>query len=527
MFDLIIRQARIVDGTGSPWFLGDVAVQDGRIAAIATHLKGDAKSVVDATGLVLTPGFIDIHSHSDFALPIDGSAESRLLQGVTTEIGGNCGMSPAPVVPDQLEMIKKYTAFLTQGLSWDWSSYGEFLQAIEMNHPAVNFGGLVGHGTLRVAAMGFDNRPPQPEELQKMQALLDASMSEGAFGLSSGLIYPPGCYADTDELAEVAKAVAPYGGFYETHMRDEGDGILQSIDESAEVGQRAGVPVQIAHHKVVGRHNWGRGVDSQARIAEWRAKGLDITNDQYPYIASSTTITTIFPDWAHEGGVDGLLGRLTTPETRARLRQEVLSKMEKQSRRFEDILIAQVNLPENKHLEGLTVAEAAGLVSREPIDWCFDLVVAEQAGVASVFFGMDEADVKAIMAHPLTMIGSDGSSMAMEGPGKPHPRNFNTFARVLAKYALSEGVISLEEGVRKMTSLPASRLRLFDRGLIRPGTWADLVLLDTTELAETATFAEPRQAPRGIKRVWVNGQLAVLDGKVTGMRAGQVLRFGL
>ncbi|MGI6358281.1 MAG: N-acyl-D-amino-acid deacylase family protein [Bacillota bacterium] len=524
MYDLIIRHARIVDGTGSPWFVGDLAVQDGRIAAMGPKVSGPTKQEIDGTGLTLTPGFIDVHSHSDFTLPIDGGAESRLLQGVTTEIGGNCGLSPAPVLPERLALLQKYSAFLAQGLPWNWTSFGEFLQAVEDRQPAVNFGGLVGHGTLRVAVMGFDRRPPEENELQQMQRLLAQSMEEGAFGLSSGLIYPPGCYADTAELAAVASAIAPYGGIYETHMRNEGDDILQSIDESAAIGQQAGVAVQVAHHKVVGRHNWGRAGDSQGRIAAWRAKGLDIANDQYPYTASSTTITTIFPDWAHEGGVDGLLQRLTTPETRERLRQEVTEKMAKQSRRFADILIASVNRPENKHLEGKTVAEAAEAAGRDPLEFCFDLVAAEDAGVASVVFGMDEADVKTIMAHPLTMIGSDGASMPIQGPGKPHPRNFSTFVRVLAKYSLEEQVVPLEEAVRKMTALPASRMRLFDRGLLRPGCWADLVLFDAAELAETATYADPRRAPVGIKQVYVNGQLAVQDGQVTGARAGQILR---
>ncbi len=524
MFDLLIKGVRVVDGTGSPWFLGDVAIKDGKVASVGKAIAGDTAQVLDGNGLTLTPGFIDIHSHSDFSLPIDGSGESRLLQGVTTEIGGNCGLSPAPVVPERLDMLKKYTGFLTQDMSWDWTTFAEFLQAVEKAKPAVNFGSLVGHGTLRVATMGFDDRKPTEAELSTMQRLLDESMQQGAYGVSSGLIYPPGCYADTDELAEVAKAIAPYSGYYETHMRNEGDEILRSIEESAEVGRRAGVPVQIAHHKVVGRHNWGNGVNSQARIAELRAEGLDIANDQYPYTAASTTITTIFPHWAHEGGVDGLLRRLQDPTTRAKLREEVLSKMEQGARRFADILIAQVNTPENKHLEGKTVAEAAAEAGQDACEFTFDLVIAEQAGIAVVTFGMDEVDVNAIMAHPLTMIGSDGSSMPMQGPGKPHPRTFSTFVRVLSKYCLQEKLFPLEEAVRKMTSLPASRLQLMDRGLIRPGFWADLVLIDTAELAERSTFADPRQAPAGIVKVWVNGQLAVDQGQVTGVRAGQVLR---
>lgn len=524
MYDLLIRQARVVDGTGSPWFAADVAVTEGKIVAVAPNLGGDAKEVVDGANMMLTPGFIDIHSHSDFQLPIDGCADSRLLQGVTTEIGGNCGLSPAPVLPESIDMLKKYAGFLSQELAYDWQSLGEYLDRVAAAKPAVNFGTLVGHGTLRVAAMGFADRKPTEAELTLMQRLLTESMEQGAFGVSSGLIYPPGCYADTDELAEVAKVIAPYGGFYETHMRDEGDGILGSIEESAEVGRRAGVPVQIAHHKVVGRFNWGKGVKSQQRIADFRAEGLDIVCDQYPYTAASTTITTIFPHWAHEGGVDGLLSRLQDSETRGRLRQAVLEDMEQTARKWDDILIASLNCPENKHLEGKTVAQAAQEAGQDACEFAFDLVIAERAAISVVTFGMDEEDVKTIMKHPLTMIGSDGSATAIEGPGKPHPRTFGTFVRVLSKYALQEGLFSFEEGVRKMTSLPASRARLHDRGLIRPGYWADLVLIDTNKLEERTSYADPRQAPAGIEKVWVNGELAVNDNKITGVRAGQVLR---
>lgn len=525
MHDLIIRNVRIVDGSGSPWFIGDVAVSAGKIAAVGVGIPVPAKETIDGTGLTITPGFIDIHSHSDFTLPLDGAAESRLLQGVTTEIAGNCGLSPAPVHPERLDMLQKYAGFLTQGLAWDWRTFGEFLTAVERARPGLNVASLVGHGTLRVAAMGFADRLPTASELAHMQQLLYESMQQGAFGVSTGLIYPPGCYSNTDELAQVVSVVSPFGGYYETHMRDEGDNILDSIEESAEVGRRAKVPVQIAHHKVVGRYNWGNSKLSQARLAELRNEGLDIACDQYPYIAASTTITTMFPNWAHEGGVDGLLARLVNPEVRPRLRSEVLGNMERTARRFEDILIAGVSSESNKRYEGLTVAQAASLVNQDACDFAFDLVIAERAGVAVVTFGMYEADVAHIMAHPLTMVGSDGCAMPIDGPGKPHPRTFSTFVRVLAKYALTDGLFSFEEGVRKMTSLPASRARLWNRGLIRPGFAADLVLLDTQTLEDRATYAAPRQAPAGICRVWVNGQLAAKDGKVTTTRAGQVLRL--
>jgi len=525
MLDFIVRNVQIVDGTGSPWFIGDVGVAAGKIVKVGTNLTVTAKEKIDGTGLTLTPGFIDIHSHSDFSLPIDGSAESRLLQGVTTEIGGNCGLSPAPVEPERLDMLKKYAGFLTQDLAWDWRSFGEFLTAVETAQPAVNFASLVGHGTLRVAAMGFADRPPTELEMNHMKRLLYESMEQGALGVSSGLIYPPGCYSNSDELAEVASVVAPFGGYYETHMRNEGDDIIQSIEESAEVGRKAKVPVQIAHHKVVGRYNFGNSKYSQARIMALRSEGIDIVCDQYPYIAASTTITTIFAHWAHEGGVDGLLARLINPETRARIKSEVLSNMDRTGRRFDDILIAGVSGEANKRFEGLTVTEAAAQAGKEPCDFVMDIVVEEKAGVAVVTFGMDEADVKHIMVDPLTMIGSDGISVPLVGPGKPHPRTFGTFVRVLAKYALEDKIFTFEEAVRKMTSLPASRARLLERGLIRPSFAADLVLLNLNTLADRATYADPRQAPAGICKVWVNGQLAVSDGKIVPTRAGQVLRL--
>jgi N-acyl-D-amino-acid deacylase len=527
VYDVLIRDVKIIDGTGSPWFKGDVAIKDGRIAAMGSRLSGEAREEVAGLGRVLAPGFVDIHSHSDFSLPIDGGAESRLLQGVTTEIGGNCGLSPAPVVPERLDLLKKYAGFLTQSLSWDWESFGEYLDAVEKAEPAVNFASLVGHGTLRVAAMGFDNREPSAEELLTMKRLLSESMKEGALGLSSGLIYPPGFYSTTQEIAEIAKAMTGTGGYYETHMRNEGEAILRSIEESAQVGRQANVPVLVAHHKIVGRMNWGLSRQSQAMIEDLRREGLDIACDQYPYTAGSTTITTIFPQWAHEGGVDGLIGRLSARDTRERLKQEVLAGMEKGARRFSDILLAAIASERNRIYEGLNVEEAAAKAGKEPIDFVFDLVVEEHAGVAVVSFGMSEEDVTHIMAHPLTMIGSDGGAMPIDGPGKPHPRTFNTFVRVLAKYCLKDGLFPLEEAVRKMTSFPATMAKLQDRGIIRPGFAADLVLLNLDTLKDSSDYANPRQAPQGVDMVWVNGRLAVSNGRITGVRAGQVIRSNI
>ena len=526
MFDLLIKNVHIVDGTGAPWFRGDLAVQDGKISAMGARLWGEAKQTVDGQGGVLAPGFIDIHSHSDFSLLSDGSGESKLLQGVTTDIGGNCGVGPAPVVAERVELLKKYVSFLNNSLEFDWRTFADFLSKIEENSPAINFGSLVGHGTLRIAAMGFDDREPTHAEMEHMKRLLAESMEEGAFGVSSGLIYPPGCYSKADELVEIAKVAARYGGMYETHMRDEDDNLLESIEESADIARRANIPVQIAHHKVCGRLNWGKGRLAQGRIEELRREGLDIANDQYPYNATATTITTMFPNWAHEGGVDMLIARLKDPEMKGLVRREVLDTMERLDKRWEDVVIARIKHEENKIYEGLNLLEAAQRAGREenPCDFMFELVIAEDGTIPVVCYAMDEEDIKAIMVSPLTVIGSDGSAVPIDRPGKPHPRTFGTFARVLKKYALEEGLFSLEEAIRKMTSLPAMRMGIMDRGMLRPGFAADLVLLDLAILQDTATYAEPKQGPRGIEKVWVNGVLAVDAGQVTGQRAGQVLR---
>ena len=528
MYDLLIKNVRIVDGTGAPWYRGSVAVKDGRIAAMGPGVAGPATQVVEGAEQILAPGFVDLHSHSDFSLLTEGCAESKLLQGVTTDIGGNCGISPAPVIDERLDLLKKYVGFLNDGLSFSWRSFGDFLDEVERQKPAMNFGCIVGHGTLRIAAMGFDDRKPSTEEMDVMKNLLREAMEQGSFGVSTGLIYPPGCYSETDELVDIARVAAEYGGIYETHMRDEDDNLLQSIEESGEVARRAGIAVQIAHHKVCGRKNWGKGEAAQRRIEGLREEGLDVANDQYPYNATSTTITTMFPNWAHEGGVDMLLARLRDPEMRAMLRSGVLETMERLDKRWEDTVIAGVRYEQNKQYEGLDLQEAADLAGRgdDPCGFMFDLVESEDGTFSVICYAMAEEDIKTIMASPITIIGSDGSAVPLSAAGKPHPRTFGTFARVLRKYCLEECVFPLEEAVRKMSSLPASRLGIFDRGILRPGFAADMVLFDPAILEDTATYAQPQQGPKGIDKVWVNGQLAVDAGKVTGVRAGTVLRKG-
>ena len=502
MYDLLIKNARIIDGTGAPWYHGDLAVKDGKIAAVG-KLSGDAAQTVDADGLYLAPGFIDIHSHSDDSIIACPTAESRILQGVTTDVGGNCGGSEAP--------SKTYPAM------------ADFLAAVEQARPSINSATLVGHGTLRKAVMGYSREAAHEGQIAEMQALAAKAMEDGAFGISTGLIYPPGCYADTNELAKVVSAVAPYGGYYATHMRNESFDVVKSVEEALRVAKEAGVRLQISHHKVTHKADWRVSCKTTvAMIARARRQGLDVCCDQYPYRASATSMSSNVPAWAFEGGVEAMLNRLRDPETRAVLREQSNASHEG---RWCDIYVAYVQTEKNRWTVGKSITEIAeALGGKDPADTCFDLVLDESNHVGEINFGMCEEDIEYIMSQPFVMPGSDGEAMPLTAPGKPHPRNFGTFVRVLAHYCRDRALFPLETAVQKMTALPASRLGLADRGVLKAGMWADLVLFDLEKLKDDPDFLDPQQACGGIRRVYVNGVLTALDGKHTGARAGQVLR---
>lgn len=502
MYDLIIRNARIIDGTGAPWFFGDLAVQNGKIAAIG-KLSGDAKETVDAQGLYLTPGFIDIHSHSDGAILECPTAESRILQGVTTDVGGNCGGSAAP--------------------GKTWPSFASYLEAVEQAKPSINAATLVGHGTIRNAVMGYSREEATEEQITQMQALTAKAMEEGAFGISTGLIYPPSCYSTTDELVRVVSAVAPYGGYYATHMRNESYDVVKSVEEALHVAKEAGVRLQISHHKVTHKPDWRVSCKTTiAMIQRARRQGLDVCCDQYPYRASATSMSSNVPAWAFEGGAEAMLARLRDPETRAVLREQSNASHEG---RWCDIYVAYVQTEQNQWMVGKSITEIAEqLGGKDPADTCFDIVLDENDHVGEINFGMCEEDIEYIMSQPFVMPGSDGEALPLTAPGKPHPRNFGTFARVLAHYCRDRALFPLETAVQKMTSLPASRIGLSDRGVLKEGMWADLVLFDQEKLKDDPDFLCPQQACSGIRRVYVNGVLTAKDGKHTGGRAGQVLR---
>ncbi|MGI6621290.1 MAG: N-acyl-D-amino-acid deacylase family protein [Bacillota bacterium] len=521
MYDVIFRNARIVDGTGAPWFYGEVAVLGDEIREAAYKIDARAVREIDCKGMVLAPGFIDAHSHSDSCWFLDKRGESKLRQGVTTEVTGQCGDSPAPVTERRRSVEAP-----EEGVENSWSTFGEYLSALEQNGVGLNVVPLVGHGALRSCAMGYGARCPSEEELRHMKDLLVEALRSGAFGFSSGLIYPPSSFADTEELIELAKAMSVYGGIYATHMRNEGTKLLESVEESIRIGREGKVPVHISHHKATGKAAWGLVNQSLAMIDEARSQGVDVTCDQYPYVASATSFKSIIPLWAHEGGPQALLARLKDPETCARLKQEV-QDYQGPIDGWSKMLITDVAGEKYKFAEGKRIPEIAAVLGLSEVDAALKLLIDEELQVRYAHFGMCEEDVKTVMAHPAVMIGSDSSCRAIDGPlskGKPHPRTFGTFPRVLSRYVREEKVLALENAVFKMTGMPAARMGLWDRGLIRPGMKADITVFDPDTIIDKATFENPSQYPVGIPYVMLNGVMVVEEGDTTGKIAGRVIR---
>lgn len=530
MLDILLRNARIVDGTGNPWFHGSVGVSGDRIAAVGAVSSLPARRTIDLNEAVLAPGFIDLHTHSDFTLSRFPRAEAMLRQGVTTQLVGNCGLSPFPVVDERLDLLRSYTAAIDAGLSWNWqdaAGYAAHLQALPL---AVNVGLQIGHGAVRIAIMGFDKRAPSATELVAMERLVAQAFEQGVLGLSSGLIYVPGIYAGLDELVALAKVAKQYGGFYSSHIRGEGDTLLDAVDEALKVGRRAGVPVQLSHHKAMGPRNWGRVETTLSMIDQARAEGHDVLADQYPYIAGSTTLTAILPPWAMEGGIPRMLDRLRQPEARSRIYEAIQggdgSETEVNTGRdfdLETIMISYVPNGPNKWCEGMMLTDIAAKRGEQAAESALYLLESERGAVQMIAFSMSEEDVRRVMRHPAVAVGSDGRALNPAAGGKPHPRSYGTYARVLGHYVREEKVLRLEDAVRKMTSLPAQRLRCYERGLIRPGCVADIVVFDPDRIADRATFHDPHAYCEGVTHVFVNGQLVIENEDDTGASPGRVL----
>jgi len=524
-YDVVIADALVFDGQGGPPAEADIGVVGETIQTIGKIKSGRGKLVLEAKGLAVSPGFIDVHDHTDVSLIVNPKAESVIRQGITTLVSGNCGGSAFPV-PDSIFEEAKENAKAVYGLDLNWRDMAGFFGRLEEKGIALNYSTLVGHGAIRGAAMGFNDRPPAPEELEKMKSLVEEHMRAGAYGLSSGLEYTPGSFARPEELTELCRVVARFNGIYATHMRDEDEGILESLDECIGAARDSGVRLQIAHLKVGGYRNWPKVDSALAKIDQAKKEGLDLFCDRYPYIAGSTGLDSYFPLWAREGTTEDFLRRLRDPALDEKLRAH-LKTHEDRLGSWDKVLISAVLLDKNKYLQGKNILEAARDMGKQPYDFIRDLLIEERAMVGMISFYGNEDVLKKILAHPLVGVGCDGSAIAPYGvlsAGKPHPRNYGTFPRALGKYVREEKLVPLERMINKMTAIPASRFGFAKRGSIQPGHFADLVVFDPDKIADRATWVDPHQYPVGVEYVIVNGQVVIEHGEHTGRLPGKILR---
>lgn len=491
--DLVIRGGIVYDGTGSPGVRADVGVRGDRIAAVGPIAERGGVEL-DASGLAVSPGFVDVHSHDDLSVLLDPGMAFKVMQGVTTDVVGNCGSGVTPYEAG----IRRFRRLVPGADPPAWDDMAGYMRRVDEAGPACNVAVLVGHGSLRYGAMGLDQRPPTTVELDRMRAWAREGAEAGAVGLSTGLIYEPGRYARTEEVIALAREMAIHGGLYATHMRNEADGLLDAVAEAIRIGEESGAPVQISHHKAGGRGNWGKVRGSLALIERARARGLDVTADQYPYTAGSTSLAAVIDNGAFRTDSPGGLGHLAAA----------------------DVLIASA--PRHPDWEGLRLDALVAQWGCDDDAAARRVVEAEGDACFVVVFSMDEADVRLVMAHPTTMIGSDG----VPAGSKPHPRLYGCFPRVLGPYVRDLGVLDLPAAIHRMTGMPAAKFRLTDRGLVRPGAFADLVVFDPDHIRDTATYEDPKRFPDGITAVYVNGIRVARDGAPTGSRPGRALRRG-
>jgi N-acyl-D-amino-acid deacylase len=527
MYDLLIKNGRIYDGTGSASYTADVAVAGDEIVAIG-RLDGEAEKTLDASGLALSPGFIDLHTHSDISFLLDPTAQSKVRQGVTLELAGNCGSSfCAPLMGDANEMLKSRVSQYTDRFEPTWNDFGGYLDAVEQAGCTLNLAVQVGHGTIRACVLGQADRAPSGVELDQMKALVAECLDAGAMGFSTGLFYAPGNYARLDEVIELAAVAAQRGKVYSTHMRDEGNysvGLFVALNEAIEIGRRTGVRVEISHVKCIGPAVWGRAADVLELFERTRREGIDIAGDQYPYTAASTSLTgALFPRWSLDGGRVATLARMDDPDTRARMRQDIEVNYTRRSAMPEGVVIARY--APDPGLEGMNMAQVASRLRCDPAEAALELY--EKGDGSVIVHGMQQADLELIARHPLISVASDGTSLSTEGilsVGRPHPRSYGTNPRYLAQMVREKRLVPLEEAIRKMTLLPATRLGMTRRGRIAPGFAADIVAFDPATVADTATFESPHSYAVGIPHVAVNGILVIEDGEFTGKTPGKVIR---
>jgi N-acyl-D-amino-acid deacylase len=535
---LLLKNGIILDGTDSPSFKADIVISEGKIQDIGQELDIDSSQIIDAKDLIICPGFIDIHSHSDYSLFFDNRLESMICQGVTTSVVGNCGSSLAPITDEQLGYFEQGIEKLSPpGVKMEitWRTFAEYLTEIEKLQISINIIPLVGFGNIRiVGGPGNENREPTKVELVNMKSYVKEAMKAGAFGMSTGLIYPPDIYAKTSEIIEIAKTVAKFNGLYFSHIRGESETVVSAVKELIEIVEKSSCRGgQIAHHKIAGEKMWGKSKQTLKLIEQANEKGLDITCDQYPYNRGMTSLVTVLPPWVHEGGTDAILERLENSEVRNKIKQDIQRGIEGWENMLEvagmkGIYISKVKTKKWQGIEGKNIPD----IQKERgysdgLDLIFDMLLDERCGVDMTIEDIGEEDIRRIMKHPFTMFGTDGWGVSPTGVlshGKPHPRFYGTYPRILGRYVKEEKVLTLQEAIHKMTSLPARKIGLKDRGIIREGFWADIVIFDPETIIDKATYNDPHQFPEGIHYVIVNGIVVVENGKQGDFLPGKVLR---
>jgi N-acyl-D-amino-acid deacylase len=524
LFDVIIRGGTVADGTGGPLRAVDVGLRGDVISEIGDLAASTAAMTIDATDLVVAPGFVDVHTHSDITLLVNPNAESAIRQGVTTQVFPNCGMGVAPAVGEARADIEERTRPF--GIEVDWTTVGEYFGRVQAAHPSINVVPMVAQGTVRMAVMGYRRERPSADEMRAMKGHVEEAMRSGARGMCSGLRYVPSGYATVDELAELASIVHAHGGVYATHMRSEGDNgeWLDAIDEALAVGQRSGVRVQVSHLKALGSESWGRSGEAIQRILDAGAAGVDVAADQYPYAATSSTLFVLFPQWSQEGGVDAFLARLADAGQEQRIREAFSSTL---AMRGGPARMAVSEYPPEGGLQGLTLAEVAARKEVSEFDAAVALLRESRGRVSMIYHTLEQEDIETIFRQPFVMVASDGSAVAPYGALAadyyPHPRNYGCFPKVLGDFVRSRKLVDVGEAIRKMTALPAERFGLEQRGQLRAGWQADITVFDPATVADRATFERPREYPEGIRHVFVNGELVLDHDEHTGRHPGRVL----
>lgn len=525
-YDLLIRGGRIVDGTGSPWYRGDVAIRGDRIVAVGLLPGAQARDTIDATGLVVAPGFIDMLGHSEYPLLRNPQAASKITQGITTEITGEV-TSVVPVNANTLRELTDSTRMLVT-----WTDLDGYFAKLDSARPAINLATFVTLGSVRRYVMGDEDRRATPEELERMRGLVAGAMRQGAMGLSTGMAYSPASFTPTDEVVELAKVAGRYGGGYASHIRSEGARLVEAIEEAIHIGEAAGTWVQVHHLKAAGKPNWGKMRQAVAAIEAARARGVDVSADQYPYPASGTDLDAILPNWAHAGGTEAMLARLRDPATRARLAAELTTGGEEtigaSAGGPTGVMIAGIAEDSLRRYQGMRLSEVAAARRQPVVQALFDLILADRARSSAIYFSMDEPDIELAMRQPWVSVGIDAGARRADSTvvEHPHPRAYGSFPRILCRYVRERHVITLEDAVRKFTSLPAARVGLADRGVVKAGMYADLTLFNPNTVCDRATFVNPVQTSVGIVHVIVNGVPVVRDSRMTGLRGGRGLRRG-